>query len=142
MSVVAWDGKMLAADKQMNCASLKSKCTKIYKMDEEVLAFTGDMEVGLLLIGWYKEGADPAKYPEVQKDKDRWTRLIVVNKELCFFYEMLPVAIPVEDSFAAWGSGRDFALGAMAMNADARQAVEIANRFSTDCGFGVDWYFV
>jgi hypothetical protein len=40
----------------------------------------------------------------------------------------------------AWGIGCDFALGAMAMGADAVQAVEITNKFSIHCGMGVDSY--
>jgi len=44
------------------------------------------------------------------------------------------------NSFMAWGSGRDYAMGAMEMGADARRAVEVTNVHSTDCGFGVEAY--
>jgi ATP-dependent protease HslVU (ClpYQ) peptidase subunit len=44
----------------------------------------------------------------------------------------------VEDPFMAWGSGRDFALGAMAMGATAREAVAVACRFNVYCGNGID----
>ena len=44
----------------------------------------------------------------------------------------------VEDQFAAWGSGRDFALTAMHLGKSAREAVEIACLFENGCGNGVD----
>jgi hypothetical protein len=40
--------------------------------------------------------------------------------------------------FIAIGNGGDFAIGAMAAGKSARQAVRIANRLSSSCGFGVD----
>lgn len=51
----------------------------------------------------------------------------------------MPVRIkPVVKAFHAIGSGRGEALGAMAMGADARRAVEIASRLNVGCGLGVD----
>lgn len=34
----------------------------------------------------------------------------------------------------AWGSGRDFALGALSMGATAKEAAQIACKHSTTCG--------
>lgn len=38
----------------------------------------------------------------------------------------------------AWGSGRDYAMGAMARGANAKEAAEIAMRFDNGCGMGID----
>lgn len=87
---------------------------------------------------WFEEGADREKWPKCQDKDDTWCRLIVVNGLGAFFYERLPVEIRVEDSFMAWGSGRDFALGAMACGKSACEAVEVACKFDTGCGNGID----
>ena len=153
MSVVAWDGKIIAADKLCVSADMRSTTTKIVRLPREsqkqlaggpdlkevVLAWVGEQGGGLALLDWYKSGCNPADWPAAQRTAD-WTRLLVADKDGVVFYEREPRAQKVEEPFMAWGSGRDFAMGAMAMGADARQAVEVASRFSTNCGGGVDWY--
>lgn len=139
MSCVAWDGKEIAADKQATCSGLRVTTTKLRRIDSgEVLAWTGEQDSGEMVARWYEQGADPAKWPACQSDKDLWSRLIVASGEGVKFFERQPVAVDVEDGFMAWGSGRDYALGAMARGARAREAVEIAMRFDNGCGLGVD----
>jgi hypothetical protein len=53
-------------------------------------------------------------------------------------YEFVPFPIVFEDRFYASGSGRDLAIGALAMGADAVQAAEIACTYCTECGVGLD----
>jgi hypothetical protein len=91
-----------------------------------------------MMARWYEAGADPADFPKCQEDKDDWARLIVVADGRVMVYERHPIAFPVEDPFMAWGSGRDYAMGAMARGATAREAVEIAMRFDHHCGMGID----
>jgi len=140
MTVIAWDGKTLAADRQgTNCGG-KFAATKLFRLDDgTLLAGTGTLAAVLVMRDWYIAGADTSQYPECQKSSDDWARLVVVKPGgVVFYYEGLPVAIPSESVPAAWGSGRDFALGAMLAGADARRAVEITNMVSIDCGLGVD----
>ena len=141
MSVVVWDGRTLAADRQMVCAGLRTAVSKIRRLDDgTLLGFTGNHDVGLLLVRWYENGAKREEWPHVQSGK-HWTRLIVVQPGgVVGFYERQPEFQPSLEPFTAWGAGRDFAIGAMAMGADARKAVEITNRFSVDCGLGVEAY--
>lgn len=97
------------------------------------------MSTGQIMANWYEAGADLEKYPICQRDKDDWSRLIVVKpRGLVVVYEQWPTGFHPEDKFLAFGSGRDYAMGAMAMGADARRAVEIASHFCTSCGMGVD----
>lgn len=139
MSVVAWDGKTIAADKQATCAGLRFKTTKLRRLESgEVLAWTGDQDSGQIVAKWYSDGADPEKWPACQADKDVWARLIVAHGGACRVFERQPVAMPIEDEFMAWGSGRDYAMGAMARGASAEEAVAVAMEFDTGCGMGVD----
>jgi hypothetical protein len=42
--------------------------------------------------------------------------------------------------FSAWGSGSEFAIGAMEMGATAIQAVQATSKHCVSCGFGVDFF--
>src|SRR6185503_3289117 len=128
MSVIVWDGKTLAADCQVSYGSTRCKVSKIRRLEDgTILAVTGSECSGALMMHWYEQGADLSNYPACQSDKDDWSRLVVVQPNgqvIC--YEKYPVVMPVNQFPMSWGSGQDFALGAMAMGADARKAVEIA----------------
>ena len=141
MSVIAWDGKTLAADRMATAGCMRKTATKIFKLESgEVLAFSGIVEQALVLMAWFKDGQDPAKWPAFQrKDGDDWTIMVVAYEvDELFTYQQEPVAQPVEDPYMAWGEGREFAMGAMAMGANARLAVEVTSRLCVSCGQGVD----
>lgn len=143
MSIIAWDGKALAADRQCTTAEMRQTTRKLWRMrrdtgDVVLLAATGDLSEGMEIRDWYVRGADPARWPASQRS-ERWSRLIVFAPDRgLFMFEREPVEIPIMDEFCAWGIGRDFAIGAMARGATAREAVEIACRFSVYCGMGID----
>lgn len=138
MSIVVWDGKTLAADKQATIDDRKVKCTKIMRLPTgELLAWVGNHESGLTLAQWYAAGAKEEDWPKFQ-EKEAWTNLIVIHKGKAWEYEQLPIRQRVETLPAAWGSGTAYALGAMAMGADAVKAVRVASKFCTTCGLGVD----
>lgn len=142
MTVIAWDGRSIAADKRCVCSGAHFTTTKLRAIQRpgripEAIAWTGDQDSGEMVAAWYEAGADPALWPDCQKDKDLWSRLIVADAHGAKFYERQPVAVRVEDAFCAWGSGRDFALAAMAFGKTATEAVELACKFDVGCGNGV-----
>ncbi|BDU76277.1 hypothetical protein [Mesoterricola sediminis] len=142
MTVIAWDGKTLAVDRMGTNGDKKfpaKKCRKTQNGD--IIAWSGTLEVGITLADWWEAGRDPKTWPEAQKGED-WTRLVILMGGQVYTMEQLPVLQPVESPFHAWGSGSEFAMGAMAMGADARKAVEIASQLCPSCGFGVDAYDV
>lgn len=139
MSVIAWDGKSIAADKQATCAGLRFKTTKLRKLASgTVLGWTGEQDSGEAVAKWYEDGADAAKWPSCQSDKETWSRLIVAGDGGVKVCERQPYSVAVEDAFMAWGAGRDFALAAMRCGKTAAEAVAIAIEFETSCGLGVD----
>lgn len=105
MTIVAWDSKILAADKMAMCGDTKKKVTKIFKLipSGEVVGFTGGLDLGLVMLDWYQTGAKRETFPKVRDEKEAWGVLIVAGKRGCFFYERYGVAIRVEDPFMAWG---------------------------------------
>lgn len=138
MSVIAWDGKSIVADKMMTNEGMQSIATKLFKLNSgEIAAFTGDLCEGLALIDWYNNGHKKEDWPEFQT-MENFTRMVVATSDGIVFYDQLPVAVKIQDKFHAWGSGRDYAMGAMSMGATAMEAVEIACKHSIHCGNGVD----
>lgn len=138
VTVIAWDGKTLAADRQATSAECRREVRKIFRLKNgEIASFCGAEAGARELLSWYEDGADPAKYPPLQATND-WVRLILVTRKGVFWYEQRPVKHALLEKFFAWGSGRDYALGAMAAGASAKQAVAITCRYSVDCGMGID----
>lgn len=139
MTVVAWDGKSIAADKQATCSGMKVLTTKLMRLDTGVvLAWTGSWDSSIAMVDWWKSGAKKEDFPKSQQDKDRWSRLIVADANSVIFYEQEPSAMNVEAPFMAWGTGQDFAMAAMVLGKTAREAVELASNLSNTCGLGVD----
>jgi len=138
MTVIAWDGKTIAADRQCSNAGMKWATTKLFRLrNGEVCGICGDWSHGMQVMAWYEDGAEPASFPDCRSDED-WARLVLLRADGLWTYERTPYPLRIEGCFMAFGAGADFAMGAMAMGADARRAVEVANQFSTGCGLGCD----
>lgn len=144
MSVIAFDGKIIAADRRAIYGDTISTCRKIFKIDDEtIVAFGGDLDQGHRLMEWYKGGGKVHDWPNnVGGDSCPYCMFIVVIRGICFHYERTPYPIASRDDFIAFGCGREVALGVMAMGGDAIKAVEIASRFIYSCGNGIDFYQV
>lgn len=139
MTVIVWDGEALAADKQATNSGVKRTVTKIRRVRDHLIGGAGDWDACLLLMDWFEDGADQEKYPAVQKDKERWAGLLVISPDgQVIKYEQEPVPMIFEDKFYTMGSGRELALGALEMGADAAKAVEVACKYEHNCGMGVD----
>lgn len=143
MSVIAWDGYQLVADKQASNNGRIEVATKLIQLHDgrfgmaTYAGWVGTHSHGLALAKWFAEGADPAKWPSFQT-RENWTRLIIgVYGKGVWVYEDIPERDFVESPYLAWGSGGDFAMGAMANGASAATAVTIANQLSDTCGQGL-----
>ena len=139
MSVIAWDGKTIAADRQATYADVKESACKIKKLSNgDIVAFTGNLSKAMSLVKWYEDGASSKKYPKFQESDD-WIRFVIFRKDgKILFYESTSEPIEAYEDKLAYGCGRDLALGAMAMGADAITAVNVACKYSVYCGMGVD----
>lgn len=140
MSVVVWDGRTLAADKQSTTDGLKRKTTKIYKINGDLVGFTGAWDLAQTIKQWYANGAKPDEWPDFQANDDKWVGILAITSSgKVHKYERSPYPMDYTKAGAMCiGSGRDYAYGALAMGADARQAVLIAIKYDAGCGMGVD----
>lgn len=138
MSIIAWDGTTLAADKRMVNYSVISTVTKVFRVGDDILVgFTGLAAQMGRYLAWMRAGFDPATYPVQDKD-DTCYALVVHRSGRVMHYGATGYPVLGEDARHAAGSGRDFALAAMYLGCDAVRAVEITTHFCCDCGNGID----
>jgi 20S proteasome alpha/beta subunit len=142
MTVIAWDGRTLAADKRATSSGLARTVTKIHKIGDTIVAASGNASQDALMVEWVRQGCKPEAFPDSQKDKDDWSTVVVVDASGVRYYERTPYPILVEDAIWATGSGRDFALAAMHLGKSSVEAVAVASEFQIDCGNGCDSYSV
>lgn len=132
MSVAVWDGKTLAADSQAVCAGTRSRLRKIVKSPDGFLAAgVGTVSSFIPWLRWVQAGMPPEEQPTSLKDA---TVIIVEPRGRAFLFEGSATRMPLTERKWAIGSGADYALGAMAVGADAAQAVRAACRYNVDCG--------
>ncbi len=144
MTVIAWDGKTLCTDQQANDGSMKWEAEKAWyitnKATGKICIVTGVGTLGYIiqLRDWFASGMETAL-----DITPNMAELIVVDDEgLCVFsgektYSPVRLKAPM-----AFGHGREYAMGAMAMGANASDAVAIANEYSLHCGKGVACYTI
>ena len=132
---------------QATYGSIKRTGSKLHKVrvgkQELIVGLCGAIVNGYAMLEWVRKGRKANLFPfAVQQNPENFARIIVaeVGTGKIYYYDQFPVAIPILDPFGAWGSGEDLAIGALAAGTDARTAVEIASRFSTDCGLGIEEY--
>lgn len=139
MTVIAWDGKTLAADKLVCFGVTKGTVTKIHRHGDFLLGVTGNLSMGMEMLEWFKAGAIPKDFPEGNRNPDTGSGLVLVKPDNTVWkYESTPHPFKVEGAFCAFGSGDESAMVAMECGCNARMAVEVTIKYNTGCGNGVD----
>lgn len=138
MTVIAWDGRTLAADKRVSFQGLSSTTTKISRANGCLVAMCGDGTAAEQMLEWFRAGAMPGNFPKCQRSVDWASLLVIVPDGKIHKYERGPKPIIIEDQFHAIGAGRDFAIAAMHCGKTAAEAVAIACIYENSCGNGID----
>lgn len=138
MTVIAWDGKTLAADKRLSSDNLALTVTKIRRVGNRLVGVAGDFIAGLQLIESLEKTAKRGRAVPPADDEYEVQMLVIERNKppMLFLTEGTPVVL--EEPFVAIGSGRDLALAAMHCGKSAVEAVEIACLYNSGCGNGID----
>ena len=139
MTVIVWDGTTLATDVAATDGAAQWETEKAWHWKEEILSGAGPLQTILQMRQWYVEGALHNKFPDAQLG-NQGCHFIAVNIHGLRRWEQGLIPIEHGRTACAFGEGRDFAYGALAMGASAEQAVEAANKHSPHCGMGVKLY--
>lgn len=140
MSVVVWDGKVLAADRQATASNLIRTTTKIWRSGDTMIAGAGNATAIQAMKDWILNlECDPEQFPKLREYGHDDVTIWVINRNGTLLrFEETPWPLHYHDQTFAEGSGRDFAYGALAMGADAVTAVKVASDYDVFCGRGVD----
>lgn len=114
---------------------------KIFRLSNgSHLAGAGYYDQIVEVVAWLNAGSDPKERPVFPADLDEGSELLLIQANGEAFWLTWPYLRPVKinEDFAAVGSGSEFALGALAMGATAKRAVEIASRFDQATGKGIN----
>lgn len=142
MTVIAWDGTTLAADKQNTASGYGMTSTKIFKVPAGLIGFAGNVPSAMRMIKWFKDGGGPHTnegYPPFENDRGAEALLITKDFRVLFYGENCNgYPEEIEENFIAMGSGRDYALATMHLGHNAVKAVEVACSLDVFCGKGID----
>jgi len=138
MTVIAWDGKTLAADKRATNCGMAYTVTKVHRLPDGLVAFSGGAGHAGELLNWFLGSRDPATYPRYKEDDGAGAFRVSEDGKIHIYCSASPFPEIVEQPFFARGSGRDFALMAMHLGKSAQEAVELTSLFDSGCGNGVD----
>ena len=142
MTILAWDGKTLAADRMATNNGVASTVTKVFRLDEDrIIGISGHLTRGLEVVDWLATNGHKDAFPKGSEDEWYCALLIhrlPLNRIYVYKYEGRATPYRVLDTVHACGSGRDFALMAMHLGKTAKEAVELTCELSTECGNGVD----
>lgn len=139
MTVIAWDGKTLAADKQNTNGMTRTVVTKIHRVGDCLVAICGDASVGMEMLEWVRNGCNPENYPPHNRTPNEGSSVIVVKPDATVWkFENTPYPFKCEGRFLAFGCSDESALVAMDLGASAVKAVELASKYNNGCGMGID----
>ncbi len=145
MTVVVWDGETLATDCAATDGVAKWESTKAWEgycadYGDVIISGAGPLQTILRMRDWIL-GSNPHRvFPKQQEGPQFCYFLVVTKHQGLLRWEQGPIPIEHGYSKCAFGEGKDFAYGALAMGATAEEAVKIANEYSVHCGLGVKTY--
>lgn len=129
MTTIAYRDGVIACDSQIT-STYKGKGKKIHRVNDSLVGICGRLTSAMLFIDWLEEqGIPPSK---LQEDDD--FEAIQLTPKGVFYWDSRLRPVRVTDKFTAIGSGCDFAMGAMAVGADAKEAVRAAAKLDTYTG--------
>lgn len=134
MTTIAYRNGILASDALVTSGNARAgKVKKIAKGNGVMGGMSGSAEACQSFIEWIEAGAEGACPGLDGTDADG----ILIKGRKTFYVGPKGVPVPFKAKFAAVGSGEKFALGAMAMGADAATAVKVASKLDVNSGGSV-----
>ena len=142
MTTIVYKNGILAADTRETVNNVARRCSKLFKSGKDIIATAGDSYSGMVFVNWWMAGAREEDKPDLtnldfEEDFEClvWTKgkLWSVNR----LFELVEINLD-DHPYYAVGSGSNVALGALAMGASAKRAVEIACEYDVFTGLPVE----
>lgn len=132
MTVIVFDGATCAVDSGAASETTMFRVRKFWMISDQLITGAGDTSHVAAMAEWYMAGAQPQDFPPMVYAR-RDAELIIIDGNGVRRYEAAPYAVDHGKTMCAFGGGRDFAYGALAMGATAAQAAAVACLFSPVC---------
>jgi hypothetical protein len=130
MTIIAWDGKSLAWDSRATDEDRKHTVKKFRTLKDGrtvvVAGFLADLDRVRKLL----DGNGWPELPTLITDR---SSVVVWDRGKVFEYDESSTPRQVKKN-TTWGSGAPYAIGALAVGADAATACKVACRYSSSCG--------
>lgn len=140
MTVIVWDGRTLAGDREASTSFIKCfRTTKVHRIRGHLVGLSGISVLNAEWREWFARGASAEDFPSFARDAEKCgTALVITPDGDIHMYQQSPYPVRHEGPRHAVGSGAEAALAAMEMGADAARAVEVASLICNGVGGGVD----
>lgn len=148
MTTCCFDGKTMAVDSMQNLGGMRRWVDKLRRIDRNrfVVTGAGDAFRINLLAKWTEQMLTSiftvdtlTPWPDYPGEKDSPNGLMIeVSTGKCWNLDG-SLWMPVTEPYFAIGSGRDYAMGAMAMEASAIEAINVAAKHDAYTGGEVRW---
>ncbi|MEO1444647.1 MAG: hypothetical protein AAFV46_00140 [Cyanobacteria bacterium J06635_11] len=144
MTTIAWSqiSKQIAADRIINIEVLGQfeSTSKLYNLCDAWFGFAGDSVTIEKIVEKLRAIAqwDKARIARTLKTDDGDVAVIAVRNKEAWYGDSDGVFCKIRNYCFAIGSGAQYAIGAMAAGAGAREAVEIASDYDPATGQYVD----
>lgn len=136
MTVIAWDGTTLAADRRATLGGHTYATRKLFRIGDTLVGFSGSADRIGAYRAWLEAGRDVATYPKQEENSNVYF-LVIHRDGTIERFEDTPWPIVICEPQAVLGSGRDYARAALHLGYDAVCAVSVACEFDESCGNGV-----
>ena len=136
ITTIAWDGKTLAADRRAVHQDCISTSQKIFRLEDgRLVGAAGGWTVCQIWMDWLVAGGER---PALLATEEEYINGLEIRPDGNCIQHLRHGSVPTFDPFIAFGSGKHFAMAAMACGKTAAQAVEIAAMFDPHTGNGID----
>lgn len=133
MTVCVTNGITISADTQIDDDGSKGKAPKIFKTNKAIIGIAGEYKHALRFVKWYNDRRRKKPGPD-----DNFEAIVYTSKYGLSYWDSDLEPQPIHDEVYAIGSGREAALGAMAVGASPEEAAEAACKVNTYCGLPID----
>jgi len=140
MTTVAYKDGVMAADRAISGGGHIGTTRKVTrrKSDGSLIGFCGTVSVCQRWVEWFLAG-ERGTAPTLGTDEDSASQIMVVRPDGTVENHDRYGKAMFEAPYYAMGSGADYALGAMAFGASARQAVASSIKHDHCSGYGVQF---
>lgn len=147
MTVIAWDGKTLAADSMETDSAgyFIRNCKKLYRLKSGGMLGEAGMSDNRAIVALFDNVKDEGDLPtraELEATKSEGSYIVVLPDKSVYHIEIDEVdnyarfvaqVMPSKVGPCAVGHGADYAIAAMALGKDAVGAVKLACKYSAYC---------